>query len=179
MRIRQNQKQFVIFYMVGFVLGILYANIIAKNYLMANGTFSEYYLNQYVNTSIIIEEYIIYILKIRILPLAALAVLGYTKLRKAAAIGGVAWTGFSSGLILVEAIMKLGVKGIALCLLGITPQFLFYILAYCLVFWSLYSYPKTQWDIKKTVFVLLTMGIGIIMEGYVNPILMKMFLKVL
>jgi len=165
--------------MAGFVIGILYANIVAKNYLMASGTFSEYYLNQYTNADIILEEYIIYILKIRMLPLAVLAVLGYTKLRKAAAVGGVAWTGFCSGLILVEAIIKLGVKGIILCLIGITPQFLFYIPAYCVIFWNLYTYPKAQWNMKKTIFVLLTVGIGIIMEGYMNPILMKMFLKVL
>jgi len=178
-RIQQNGKQFVIFYMAGFVIGILCANIVIKNYLMTSGTFSEYYLNQYVNTSIIVEEYVLYILKIRLLPLAGLALLGCTKLRKAAAVGGIAWTGLLSGLILVEAIMKLGVKGIILCLLAITPQFLFYILAYCLVFWSLYTYPKTQWNVKKTVFVVLTVGVGIILEGYVNPIIMKMFIRIL
>lgn len=179
MRIRQNGKQFVIFYMVGFVIGIFYANIIAKNYLMAGGVFSDYYLNQYANMDIVLEDYLLYIMRIRLLPLGLIAILACTKLKKVTAIGAMAWTGFLSGVILVEAIMKMGVKGIALCLLGVMPQFIFYALGYIIILWTLYTYPNTKWNVKKTVFVLLMIGIGIIMEGYVNPILMKMFLSVL
>lgn len=179
MRIRQSGKQFIVFYMAGFVIGIFYANFVVKNYLISSGVFSEYYLDQYANMEIVLEDYLVYILRIRLLPLVVFGALAYTKFRKAAAIGGVAWTGFCSGLVLVEAIMKLGIKGIVLCLLGIMPQFIFYAFAYIMVWWNLYTYPTTRWNAKKTVFVLFMVGIGIIMEGYVNPVLMKMFLKVL
>lgn len=179
MRIQQSKKQFLIFFMVGFVAGVFYANIAIKNYLAASGILSDYFLNQYINTEIVVEDYIMYILRVRLVPLAILGVLGCTKFRKIAVIGTLVWTGFSSGLILVEAVIKLGVKGIVLCLVAVVPHFIFYILAYIVILWHLYSYPARKWDMSKTVFVVLTIIIGMVMEGYVNPILMKMFIKVL
>ena len=179
MRIRQSKKHFLVFFMFGFIAGVFYANIVIKDYLAASGILSNYFLNQYANTKIVIEDYILYILRIRMLPLIALSILGCTKFRKIAVILMLSWTGFSTGLILVEAVMKLGVKGIVLCLIGFVPHFIFYILAYMVLLWHLYSYPKKKWDTAKTIFVIVAMIIGVILEVYINPILMKMFIAVI
>ena len=64
---------FFIFCMAGFLLGILYTNIMSGQYLSSGGMFSEYYMSQYLHTEIQAEEYFWYILPIRILPLVLLA----------------------------------------------------------------------------------------------------------
>ena len=165
--------------MAGFLVGILYANIISRQYVTVSGVFNEYYLRQYMITEIVAEEYIWYILPMRAGPFLALAVLGYTKLKKIAVIAYLLWTGFSVGMIAVTAVIQMGMRGILLFLAGIMPQFLFYILAYTVVLWYLYTYPDAKWNSGKTVFVILTLIMGILMEVYVNPGLMRMFIQTL
>lgn len=179
MRIQQSKKQLLIYYMAGFVVGVFYANLIAGKYLAATGILSDYFLNQYANTEIVVEDYVIYILRVRLFPLAALLILSNTKFRKPAVIATLLWTGFSTGLILVESVIKLGVKGILLCVIGITPQFICYIMAYFVVLWHLYAGQTKKWYMGKAVFVAISMLLGIVLEGYVNPVLLKMFVKVL
>ena len=43
MKIQQSKKQFLIFYMSGFLAGILYANMVSDSYLESYGVFSEYF----------------------------------------------------------------------------------------------------------------------------------------
>lgn len=162
--------------MLGFFIGILYANIVSKQLITSTGIFSEYFLSQYVETEIIMEDYLPYILKIRVFPLLLLLLLGTTKARKPAVAGFIGWTGFSSGMLMVAAIMQMGMRGIALCAIGIAPQFFFYVFAYVIALWYLYMYPVSRWNVGKTVFVLMGLSMGVLLEVYVNPILMKMFL---
>lgn len=177
MKILQNRKQIVAFYMLGFLIGILYANLVSKQYMTVSGIFNEYFLKQYASTDIILEDYVWYILGVRLLPFIVICILGCTKLRKITVVGTLAWTGFSCGMLMATSIMKLGMKGVFLCIVGITPQVFFYLLAYSILLWYFYSYPQSRWNMGKMVFVLLTFSIGIVMEGYVSPILMKLFIK--
>lgn len=163
--------------MLGFLGGILYANIVSKQYITATGIFSEYFLNQYASIEVIAEEYIVYILRVRVLPIVLLIVFGQTNMKKIIAIGCLIWVGFSSGMLIVASIVQLGIKGILLCVIGITPQFLFYILAYLIILWYFLTYPTSKWNYGKTIFVVLTMVLGMVLEVYVNPILMKMFIN--
>lgn len=177
MKIQQRKKHMTAFYMAGFLIGILYANVIAKNYMTSTGIFSEYFLSQYVAIDVIPEEYMIYILQVRLVPLMLLILVAQTKFRKPIVVGAFLWLGFSSGMLIVSAIMQLGVKGILLCLIGVTPQFVFYAMAYIVLLWYFYTYPIASWNRGKTMFVILTMALGILAEVYVNPILMKMFVN--
>lgn len=179
MKIHQNRKQILVFYMLGFFAGILYANLISRQYLTATGIFNEYFLKQYAQTDVAAEEYIWYIIGVRGIPFAAFVLLGFTRVRKAVSAGLLLWTGFSCGLVTVASVMKMGIRGIALCLAGITPQFFFYIPAYIVLIWYFYTYPQSRWNNSKTMFVILAFLIGIVLEGYANPILMKAFIKIL
>ena len=179
MKVQQHKKHLLIIFMAGFLIGILYTNIISRQYITVSGIFNEYYLRQYVNTEVIAAEYIWYILPMRAGPFIALAVLGYTKLKKIAVIGYLLWTGFSVGVIAVSAVIQMGMRGILLFIVGIIPQFIFYILAYTIVLWYLYTYPDAKWNSGKTTFVFLTLVMGILMEVYVNPGLMRMFIQTL
>lgn len=177
MKIQESKKQLFVLYMTGFLAGILYANIVSKQYVSVTGIFNEYFLNQYAQTEVVAEEYIWYIIQVRLLPFAVLAILGCTRFKKPAVLLCLLWTGFSTGMLAVASVMHLGLKGILLCVAGMLPHFIFYILAYTVLLWYFYNYPNTRWNPSKTLFVAVTFAIGIILESYINPVVLKAFIN--
>lgn len=165
--------------MPGFLLGIVYVNFIARKYIAEPGIFSDFFLNQFQSVSIDVKEYIWYLLRLRAVPILALAGLSFTKAGKAAAVLFLIWTGISAGILISAAVLNMGIKGSILCLVGLFPQFLLYIPAYVVLLWYCYTVPQTHWNRQKTIFVSLAMSVGIILEMYVNPIIVKAFLSVL
>lgn len=179
MKIFHTRKQMFAFFMPGFLLGILYVNFVAKQYVAEQGIFSMYFLKQYMSVEVVVKEYMLYLVRIRIFPFALLTGLAFTKARKLFAVAFLLWTGFSGGMLLTMAVLGMGIKGIILCIAGIFPQFLCYIPAYVVVLWYCWMYPQNQWNHQKTIFVVLTVLMGLILEVYVNPVLMKGFLGTL
>lgn len=177
MKVQQNKAYIAVVCLLGFFAGILYANIVSNQIFRTSGIFSEYFLSQYPSIEIVPEEYLFYILRIRAIPLFLLVLLGQTKIRKAVVSVFLFWTGFSGGILIVSAIFRLGMKGILLFMIAITPQFLFYILGYAVIVWYFYTYPMSKWNYGKTIFLCCMMLFGVAAEAYVNPILMKMFVR--
>ncbi len=164
MRIFRTRKQFLVFFMPGFLLGIIYVNFIAAKYMAEPGIFSEYFLDQFDSVKIEAGEYIWYLLRVRVLPFLALAGIAFTKMRKAAAVLFLFWTGISGGILISTAVLNLGIRGSLLCLAGLVPQF--------------FTAPQNRWNQQKTIFVILAMSVGILLELYVNPLVVKAFLSV-
>lgn len=179
MKIFCTRKQLLAFFMPGFLAGIFFVNFIAKKYIAEPGIFSEYFLTRYETTVIIPEEYLIYLLRLRIAPMLMLAGLSLTKMRKAAAVLFLFWTGISGGILISTAVLNMGIQGSIFCLIALFPQFLAYIPAYLVLIWYCYSYPQNRWNRQKTVFIILMLSMGIALEIYVNPLLMKAFLAVI
>lgn len=178
-RMLHTRKWMFAFFMPGFFLGIIYVNLIVKQYTAEPGIFSDYFLEQYAAADVVAREYILYLARIRILPFLLILGMSFTRLRKVSAFGYLLWTGFSSGMLLSMAVLSMGIKGSILCIVGILPQFLFYVPAYVVVLWYCCSYPGSRWNQQKTIFVVVTMMAGIILEAYVNPIVVKWFLGTL
>lgn len=179
MRIQQNKHHLVILFMMGFVCGILYANFIARTYVTVTGIFHEYFLNQYTQTEIVTEDYLLYLIQWRVVPFVFLAFTSNTKIRKPAALSYLLWTGFSAGVLAVGAVLRMGAKGMLLCIAALFPQIIFYALAYIIVLWYVYCYPESRWNNSKAFFVIFMMAAGIIMEAYVNPGMLKWIMKIL
>lgn len=177
MKLRDNGRIFVVFYMAGFLMGVLYANVISKDYITAMAIFDEYFLNSYVQTDMEAQEYLWYLFRMRCIPVAALFAAGYLKIRKGVVLVSVVWTGFLCGILLTASVMKLGMKGIFLCLVAGFPQLIFYAAGIFILIWTIYYYPSTKWNSQKIMALFLLIAIGIIAESYVNPTLLKMFLK--
>lgn len=165
--------------MPGFLLGIIYVNFIAKKYMAEPGIFSDYFLNQFVNVKIDVRDYIWYLIRLRAVPFIALGFFSFTRLRKAAAVLFLIWAGISGGILVSAAASELGIKGCLLCVTALFPQFLFYIPAFLVLLWYCCSVPQSRWNRQKTVFTVLMMSLGLILELYVNPIIVKGFLTVL
>ena len=103
----------------------------------------------------------------------------FTKMRKIAAVLFLVWTGISGGILISTAVISMGIKGSLLCTVGILPQFVFYVPAYLILIWYCYSYPKSQWNRQKAVFAALAVSVGMILEIFVNPSLVRAFLSTL
>lgn len=169
----RTRKQMVALFMLGFLCGILYVNLALKQYLTDMGIFNLHFLEQYTGTEFAAKEYLLFLAGIRLLPFGILTGLVLTRLRKVISFVFLVWTGFSWGILLTMAVFYMGLKGIAFCVAGILPQFLFYIPAYVIVLWYGMTYPQSRWNHQKTVFVIGMMLTGLILEAYVNPVLVK------
>ena len=179
MRIFHTRKQLLVFFMPGFLLGIIYVNFIAKKYMAEPGIFSDYFLEQFRSASVEAREYIWYLLKIRAVPFLTLIGLSFTKARKVSSVLFLLWTGIAFGILISAAVLNMGIKGSLLCMVGLFPQFLLYVPAYVVLLWHCYAVSQPRWNRQKTVFVSLAMVVGVILEMYVNPILVKAFLSVI
>lgn len=174
---KNHGRVLILFYMVGFLGGILYTNLVSRDYVAVLGIFNDYFLNQYIQTDIVDGSYLWYLIKIRITPFILITFLGATRGRKPAAVIFLIWTGFLCGMIFTAATLKMGVKGIMLCLVALAPQAVLYAVGYAVLLTGLYYYPKIGWNYQKTIAVILAICIGIALECYMNPILVKLFLK--
>ena len=147
---RSKNQFFAMFLLGGFLIGILYANLISDRYIMSGGIFDDGFLKQYAKTDIVAEEYLWYILRARLVPFCVICILGCMKWKKTVVGLCIGWTGFSGGVVAVSSVISLGMKGILLCIVGMLPQILFYGFAYVILLWYLYTYPNGRWNIKKT-----------------------------
>ena len=118
MKILHTRKQLLMFFMPGFLAGILYVNLIAKQYVAQPGIFSDYFLNQFGTVKIVMREFIWYLIQLRILPFIVLLMMSFTKFRKITVILFLIWTGISSGILISTAVLRMGIKGSLLCIVG-------------------------------------------------------------
>lgn len=176
---RDKKKYMALLCALGFLAGILYSNV-AQNHLISEmGIFSDYFLSQYLQTDILVTDYLWYITKVRTIPMGILVILGCTRARKIASGAFLAWTGFACGMLMTAAVLKLGLKGLLLCVMALTPHIFFYAVSYLVVVIHFLRVPESAWNVSKTVSVVLFMLAGILLECYVNPAVMQWFVNIL
>lgn len=173
----QIKKQILAFFMPGFLLGILYANFFLKQSMLEVNIFDLDILKKYAETGTFGTAYFLYIIQIRMAPFLLLMALAFTKIKKALMPMTVVWCAFSGGTLLTVAILKMGMKGIVLCIACVVPQIICYVVAYLIVLIYCMQYPRSQWNRQKTMFVILMMVSGILIEAYLTPIIVKSFLR--
>lgn len=179
MQLSKEKQQMLFLFMAGFAFGILYANFIADDYVAMTGIFHEYFLNQYTSGSIRTGEYLRYLFFCRMIPFGAAAFAGMTRFRRAVAVCCIMWTGFSGGVLLVASVMRLGIRGILLCIGCLFPHILLYAAAWILLFWQMFRKKSMNWDRSKILFVFLMMAAGLLSEAYLNPEIVEWLIKVL
>lgn len=165
--------------LLAFLAGILYVNLATGLSGDAGELFSTSFFEQFRKVEIDTGKYILYLLRVRILPITTMIALAFTRFRKISAWGFVGWTCFLGGYLMGLAVIHLGMKGSLFCIVGIFPQILCYIPAYIVVIWYSLLDSQRRWDMQKTVFIIGSMAGGILLEALVNPMIMKLFLAIL
>lgn len=180
MRIIKSKGQLLILFLaVGFLIGIIYENMVAKSSVILAELFLRSNLERYLQTNIVSEKYLWYVVKARIILLAIISILSCFKWKKLFVILSLTVCGFFTGVMSVAAVMQLGIKGILLCIAGILPQGIFYVMAYSMLFAYWFRYPESRWNRTKMLFVIIMFLAGIVLETYVNPVLVKLVIKIL
>ena len=175
-----KKKKLLLFFLTGFVLGVLYIILLGRsessNMLMSSYFFSKY---QYMEYSPV--DLLGYILKSRFSVLLFLWLMGLTVIGTMTVLLFSLWAGFSLGMILTMAVVKLGMAGILLRVVSMVPQYLVYFPAF--TFGLLRVYEMGQNKKPTTAYVLaflVTAGlvlVGGMLESYVNPVLLKSLIR--
>lgn len=174
MRTYKNKGQLLIILLVaGFLIGILYANLVAGDSIMLSNIFKKTTLQYFKQAEIVSEKYFLYVLRERIMCLIFICFLSCIKWKKIYVGIVLGTTGFLSGVLMVAAVLQLGIKGILLCIAGMLPHTIFYGFAYGILLWHWYRYPSNKWNKAKTIFAIVMFGAGAITEVYLNPWLVK------
>ena len=179
MKLCENKNQLLmIFLAVGFFVGIIYENVISKSGGVSVELFQSYFLNQMGQMDIVAEEYLWYVIKARVLPFCVLLLLGTLRWKKTIVGVWVSCAGFLFGILIVSAVVQLGIKGVLLCFAICLPHMFFYVIAYGIYLVNLYQYPGGHWNGTKTIFVVLMMILGIVLEAYLGPIILKSVIRI-
>ena len=126
MEFYRKKYQLPMLYLIGFGTGILYANFIAKNYVTMTGIFHEYFLNQYTQVKIINEDYLWYLLRWRVMPLALAVCVANLGFRRLTAAGILLWTGFAAGDTVCGGSFKDGPFAECCCVLPVFSRNIFF-----------------------------------------------------
>ncbi|MFA9375213.1 MAG: stage II sporulation protein M [Lachnotalea sp.] len=174
--------------MISFLGGILFTNIFGKTYILGVGLLGEYFLLHFQYTQINYSNLFEYVFKERIKLILLIGILGITNIGVAVICCLFVWLGFSSGVLLSVAIMKFGLKGIAICTAGIFPQFLIYVPMILIFSDKIIDKKFTErltfkkQNLLKYCFLvflaILVMTVGVLLESYINPYILKKVISI-
>ncbi len=142
------------------------------------GIFSEYFLNQYASLKLDYEKLFGYIGSYRSGQYALFVCCGALALAPYLLGIFICFLGMSWGTMISVSTIRLGMKGVLLCVVGIVPQILFYIVAFGWVFlwvWKRGSSRKKYLFLVAAGFFFLMFGIAA--EVYINPLILQQLLR--
>ncbi len=192
MKSQEGQRQFV-FFLAGFLLGVLYIYFAGDSNGEGVDFFSVQNLMQFKYVEIVHEEYFLYLLRKRVGVLLVLTVLSLALAGKYLLSGFLMLFGCSMGSLLSVLIVRCGLKGMLLFFGLILPQDFVYLPA---VFgWVA---VLSEWNegvfggrnvmyrrgggkrgkLKRILFLCGVTIIGILLECYVNPVVVKWCLEI-
>lgn len=167
---------YLILLFAGILAGVLFVQTQAS--MAFAGIFSEYFLNQYAALSIQYERLFRYVGSCRMGQYAFLVCC--CALSSAPVLYGALlfFLGMTWGTVLSISILRLGAKGVLICVVGILPQIFFYIPAFGWTFlWILKGGSS-----RKKYLILSAVGFfflffGIVAEVYLNPLILQQILR--
>lgn len=193
-RIPTGSRRLLPVFCIGIIGGILIMNLGKSIFLKETGLFDESVLYRMKYMSLDGNAFFYYVLRKRMLALILAAILATTYLGYVLCMGTAVWCGMSVGVYLSALFIRYGIKGMALALVGIFPQYLLFVPAILMLLgWceglyrAIYSRSGVMeaegrsFVIKKLGWLGAIAGIviaGCFLESYVNPALLIGYLKI-
>lgn len=170
----------------GLFAGIVYGCFFSAGFVEQVGFLSDAFLLDYLKKDIDGNHLFGYLLKGRGASLFSVWLLGSSFLGRVLIYLVLLWSGFSVGLYLTAGLVKRGISGLGFCIAAAFPQMLFYIPAFGLVLIQSFILSGKQEMGKERalrygiiLFVsFLLLFLGVLMESYVNPSILKKILKI-
>lgn len=194
-KIRLSELLFAAGVFLGFMLMYAGRGVLLEN----TGLLSEQALREMKNTTVTGDGLFWYVLQRRVGLVLLVGLLSTTWLGLAAAFCCTTWLGTALGMLLMAAMLRYGIKGILLVLVGMLPQAVLYIPAivwllkwsreFCMTLYYPDRLPREAGAVsqragllkKRAVQYAVILGgviTGCLLEGYVNPKLVTAFLKI-
>ncbi len=158
---------------LGFVLGIVYENISHSGGHSLGTFFGEEAMQQIATKTIAFGEYFFYVLRVRVRMLLPVLIIGLIKWKKVFVNLFLLWIGFLFGVLLANAIIWQGIAGIVICLVLLIPHMPFYAMGYYIILFQFYRHTEQRWNVRKIIVCITIFLIGIVLEVYINPWLVK------
>lgn len=170
----------------GLLAGIVYGCFFSAGYMEQVGFLSDAFLLDYLKKDIDGNRLFAYLLKGRGVSLFSVWLLGSSFLGRILIYLVLLWSGFSVGIYITAGLVKRGISGLGFCIAAVFPQMLFYIPAFGLILIQSFILSGKQEMGKERVlrysiilFVsFLLLFLGVLMESYVNPAILKKILKI-
>lgn len=182
MRVRKLsvREQFFIVFLLCFLLGIVTANVLGAESFQKSGTLTRYFLKQFQYAQISFYELLWTVGRRRLFLFGCLLLFGMLVRGRLIHFLFLAWSGFAFGYFCVLALGGFGAKGLLLCVTALFPQFFVYVPVY-LALATLCMQRRKHAIWQKTLAVLLLFSVwcvGILLESYINPIILQKMLKI-
>lgn len=184
-------------FLIGMILGIVMVLLNREIFIQDTYFFGEDVLKRFGYSSIYKEPFFYYVLKKRISLLAFMIISSVTIFGSFCLVAFGVWFGMSIGVILTTLLIKYGLKGLWVSIGLLLPQNLIYIPCYILIGNCLYGICKRTNTMRqgyadyyedgrtfylKRICAIMALFlfylIGCFLESYVNPIILKFFLKI-
>jgi len=186
--LRDGKLPFVTIFAVGILLGMVIMNL-GKSILLENtGLLDEYTLYHMKYMTVDNNALFCYILGERVKQVLILAVLSTTYLGLVVCGGITFWYGVCGGAFLAVSVLRYGVKGILLVIVGLFPHYLIYVpvmivlLLWCQKINRKIYFDKTEISIPRSSIqllgILLVFLVGCILESFLSPYILRGFLQI-
>ena len=175
-------EKLLLFYLAGVLTGIILLQLPDKEVLSRYGFFSESMIERLRYMDVNSKGLFFYCLRKRGLTAILLVVFALTNIAPAAVLVYTSWIGFGTGAWITVASIRYGILGPLLYLGIIMPQALCYLPAFFLyIRWTAGLYMEQNRSFGKMaqlLIIFLVFLVGILLESYVNPSVLKNFLKI-
>lgn len=174
---------------IGFLLGILIPNVIWKLEWRQKTLASVYILGSFAGKSMEMQEYFLYVLRMRGSVFLVAALCGISVFGVPLAVLGTLLQGMEIGLLLTMSILQFGLAGGVVGAGLILPQYLLYLPAVCYLLSVVYLQSMEIWRNRglfpqkvfqymlQVFFAGAVYFVGILLEVYCNPWVFQMFTK--
>ncbi len=185
---RDKKLPLLTIFTVGVFAGMVVMNL-GKSALLENtGLLDEYTLYQMKYMTVDSSALFYYVLGQRMKSLLILAVLSTTYLGIFVCGGITFWYGVCAGAFLAASVLRYGIKGILLVVVGLFPHYVIYVPAMILMLlWCMRIYGKIYLDkseisisraLIQLLGILLVFSVGCVLEGFLNPFFLRGFLQI-
>lgn len=178
MKEKKKLTEHELIFSICFLLGVVLITILAKGKTPENTL-----LNQSLSLNFLEQGWnkkglFLQCLFSRGIVLLLLVLLAYTSLRKCAFRIVTVWVGLGLGSLCKLFFVWYGLKGIGLLVVSLLPHFLLYWMAYGMLYWEMEK--RRMRVVNSPLGLVISIGVvitGILVESYVNPVLLRAYLK--
>lgn len=184
-------KGLVLFFLIGFLGGIILIHLLGESYLHQAGILSDYFIRQYKYIEIDFMDLFFYILEKRLKWGLLLWVAGFTAAGVPLGSLYTGWLGFSAGTLLSISMLKMGLKGMLFSVGAVVPQIFLYVPIWIFLLYHIHQKAErrknrgpgmTAKDLDWR-YVLIGIGtvlflfFGVFVESYINPWVLRQILR--